>query len=189
MRWTTLFTLSEEALFAGNNREGICVSYDKGKNWRKIEALRLKSGENINLITYENNQLIIGTTEGIYFLREEKGYWKIENNEMISKVEKSFFYAGIGTKNGVSLYATKVNDLIHFKAENTNDASVNIEINLVIECNYADDSGIFPPQKLNWLMKLEPHSVISYETYPQLCAISACKYKTHRWEITDWKVN
>jgi photosystem II stability/assembly factor-like uncharacterized protein len=188
LRWTTLFTTSEEALFAGNNREGICVSYDKGKNWTKIESLQLKSGENINLITFRNNQLIIGTTEGIYFLKEENGYWKIENNEMISKVEKSFFYAGVGTKNGVTLYAAKVNDLILFKAENNNDAAVNVEINFVIECNFADDSGIFPPQKLNWMIKIEPHAIIAYETHPQLCAVGTCKYKTNSWEITDWKV-
>ncbi len=188
--WVTLFLVDENKLYAGNHREGLCVTYDDGIIWKKMDCLKTGAEQTIDHLIKTNNGIYVGTSDGIVILREKNGVCEIVKEGLKTKKNDSFFYADIGTKNGVTLHANKYSDEIIFKVENTTSKKIKVLINLIFECGFlnAAENSKLPKQKIEWLIIAEPNSTISYDTDPKSCSVSSCKEKTIHWEITDWKV-
>lgn len=187
--WVTLFLADEKNLFAGNHREGLCVSHDEGMTWKKLECMETGPEQTIDHLLKTNNGIYVGTYDGLIILREKNGNCEIIKEGLKTKKNDSFFYADIGTKDGVTLHANKYADEIIFKVENTTSKKIRVLINLVFECsNPIQGDESLPKQKIEWLITVEPNSTVSYDTDPRSCSVSSCKDKTKHWEITDWKV-
>ncbi len=191
IRWVTLFCASDKALFAGNNRDGLCVSYDQGLHWELIESLVPDSDFTIESIAVSDTNIYVGTSDGIRLLTKINRKWEISKVGLKTKSDGNYFYADIGSNNGVTLSASKYAGLIIFKAKNTTDKTMKVNIQLIFECKNEGEyvQTEIPKTKMDWLITVEPHSEKSFDSDPTSCSVSACKDKTNKWEITGWKVS
>lgn len=191
IRWVTLFCASDKALIAGNNRDGLCVSYDQGLHWELIESLLPSSDFTIESIEVNDTCIYAGTSDGIRLLTKVNRKWAILKEGLKTKSVGNYFYADIGTNDGVTLSASKYAGLIIFRVKNTTNKTVKVNIQLIFECNNDGEyvQTEIPKTKMDWLITVEPNSEKSFDTDPNSCSVSACKDKTNKWEITGWKVS